>query len=499
MGLILRQSAKTTIVRIVATMVGMVSMLWIYPLDHEAYGTAQFLVSCTLLLIPFVSMGLPQSVIKFFSEFGKKKGDLRTIMPTLTVVAGGLLLAFAAVWYALGDGLFALMDRAGFDQSLVEENKHWIIVLVCVVLVSQLMTNYLSSHGRVVVPSIIQELGFKLFLPGIVLAVYMHYLSYEAIAASLVGFYVVAIVGYLLYTARLGLLTTTVDWSYLRDKVTRRSVVSYGLFTSLASLGGMLAFRLDSIMITTLIDAAQNGLYFNILVMASVIDMPQSAIGKVAGPVIATAWNNGQRDQIRSIYKKSSLINQIVGSLIFLGIWVNLDSLFAISSKPEVFEGGLMIFIILGTAKLIDAVMGVNSQVLAYSPAYKYNLVFILALGVVSIFTNYLFIPEYGVMGAAIATFISLVAFNVSKLVFIYFRFRLQPFSLETLYILSLSLLVAGSLYCIPTISNDYLAMAVKSTLTVVFFVGPVYWMSWSPDFNQAIDTYVLAPLRKIR
>ena len=72
-------------------MIGMVSMLFVYPLDHETYGTAQFFIGCILLLLPFASLGLPQVIIKFFAEFDSV-GDGRKLLPTLLVC--GLVISF---------------------------------------------------------------------------------------------------------------------------------------------------------------------------------------------------------------------------------------------------------------------------------------------------------------------------------------------------------------------------------------------------------------------
>src|SRR5690606_34623371 len=51
------QAFQFSIVNYVATALGAISTLWIYPLDFDAYGLAQFLVSMATLFIPIATLG----------------------------------------------------------------------------------------------------------------------------------------------------------------------------------------------------------------------------------------------------------------------------------------------------------------------------------------------------------------------------------------------------------------------------------------------------------
>jgi O-antigen/teichoic acid export membrane protein len=232
--------------------------------------------------------------------------------------------------------------------------------------------------------------------------------------------------------------------------------------------------------------------------MASVIDMPSQAISKIASPIISKSWTEENPGEISSIYKKSSIVNQIVGSFIFLGIWVNLEHLFGISSKPEAFIGASSIFLVLGTAKLFDGILGVNSQIIAYSQAYKYNLYFLVFLALISVVTNFLLIPVYGILGAAIATFISLVAFNIIKLIFLKLKYGMQPFSKSTIIVFLLFLATALISMIIPVINNHFFAIIIKSSLILFLFVPGIYFLKVSDDINHALDKYGIERVKRI-
>jgi len=498
-GVILRQSLKTAIVRVVATAIGMVSMLFVYPLDHESYGTLQFIASCAFLILPFTSMGGPNVVIKYFTEYKNKTKDERSLLPTILLLGGVLVTLGCFIFYLSSGVLLEFFASSGEDQQIFSDNLSWILALVLVLFFVQTTNGFISNYGRIVVPGIIVDLGYKIFLPAIILLVYTAVVPKEWIAQSLVSFYLVAFCLLLIYAWSISAFTTRSDFSFFKSKSVRRSVLLYGLLSSLTSIGAMVAFRLDSIMITKFLGAAENGLYFNVLVMASVIDMPSQAIYKIASPVISKNWSSNNLDQISKIYQKSSIVSQVVGSLIFVGIWANLDYLISISSKPEAFINAIWLFVVLGAAKLIDAVTGLNSHIIAYSEHYRFNVIFILVLALVSIATNYYFIPRYGVLGAGMATCISLLLFNLMKLVFLKVKCDMHPFTAMTLVAGLVMLAVAYLTSLIPVLENPIVGILINSIFIVAVAVPSMYFLKVSPDINGLIDQVMSTGMTALR
>ncbi len=65
-----------------------------------------------------------------------------------------------------------------------------------------------------------------------------------------------------------------------------------------------------------------------------------------------------------------------------------------------------MLFI--GLGRMVDLVTGINGTILGTSPKYKYELYFSVTLAILTVVTNYMLIPQYGINGAAFATFLSM-------------------------------------------------------------------------------------------
>ncbi|MEJ6807369.1 MAG: polysaccharide biosynthesis C-terminal domain-containing protein, partial [Saprospiraceae bacterium] len=215
-----------------------------------------------------------------------------------------------------------------------------------------------------------------------------------------------------------------------------------------------------------------------------------------AGPIISKSFNDNNHEEIQSIYIKGSINSLIVGMLIFLGIWFNLDAIISLSSKPEAFFGATQIFLFLGIAKLIDGLTGINTHILLYSKYYKFNLLFLLCLGVLNVFLNLVLIKQYDIAGAAMATLISLTLYNLIKLFFIKFTLDMSPFTLDTLKVLLIGVMVFGLLFILPMPDSVVLGILLRSILISVLFIGSIYWSKASIDFNSLVDKYTKIIIR---
>ena len=100
---------------------------------------------------------------------------------------------------------------------------------------------------------------------------------------------------------------------------------------------------------------------------------------------------------------------------------------------PEKFSGGLLIVILIGVAKLIDSILGNNNAILFNSDYYRMVLLLGVFLVITTIIFNMIFIPLFGINGAAIASFIAVLLYNLAKISFVQYAFKMSPFTINTL------------------------------------------------------------------
>jgi O-antigen/teichoic acid export membrane protein len=486
MGIIQRQGSKNAIVNYLGVAIAAISTLFIYPLDKELYGFAQFLFSTAYFLVPFASIGTLALVVKFFPRFKENNSAHHGFLLTLVLLCIVGFGAFLALSWVFKDILLGGLSKLGMNAQLISNNSLVIFTLCFVLIFSILLTQFISNFRRIVVPAMIRELGFKIFLPVIFIVCYIGWISQQQLAWGLVLFFSFVVFSLLFYINHLGQLSFKSDWRFLTKKL-RKGMGSFMLFGSLNSFGSNLSLRIDSIMIPIMIGLSSNGIYNILLFVANAIEIPTRALNQITGPIISTAWAENDTGEIKTVYRKSSINLLIVGGFIFLILWFSIDALFSLSPKGEEISSFKLVFLFLAIGKLFDMAGGVNNHIISYSSKYKYNLLFLLVLGITNVLLNYWLIDDYGIVGAAIATASSLVLFNLLKFVFIWRTWGLQPFDKKVLILILLLVLCFVSLTYISLELHPILQILFNISIISVIYIPLIYFLKLSEDFNSVL------------
>ncbi|MBK9150164.1 MAG: hypothetical protein IPM26_03895 [Saprospiraceae bacterium] len=205
MGVIARQSIKTTIVNFAGAFIGMISILGVYPLREGALGYAQFLYNAGSFLTPVAGLGLTMAAIRFYTE--TKKDDALKGRGFLLFLIIGVSLGFILLillYSVFKNSFYQLLDKAGIDSKVFAENEFIILTLTWMITMVTLLTNYISNYGRITVPSMLHNVGYKVYLPLVVLCVYYGVMQVSAVGPSVIFFHVLVIASLLFYLQRLG-------------------------------------------------------------------------------------------------------------------------------------------------------------------------------------------------------------------------------------------------------------------------------------------------------
>ena len=223
------------------------------------------------------------------------------------------------------------------------------------------------------------------------------------------------------------------------------------MFSLLAGFGTSAVFSIDKIIIFDLLDLSYTGVYTIGFFFGTLVVIPSRPLLKIAGTIIADAWKDNDLKKIDLIYKQSCLNQFILGCVLYLGIWVNIDNILEILGD-DYLEAKWVIFFI-GLSFLIDMGTGAKNLVISLSKQYRMMLLFISLLIVLVIVSNYIFIPIWGIQGAAIASAISMFVINLVKCLFIYRKYGFQPFNYRFLVVISIFILSYITQLLLPELS----------------------------------------------
>jgi len=227
-----------------------------------------------------------------------------------------------------------------------------------------------------------------------------------------------------------------------------------------------------------------NAIYTTAFYMATVIEIPKRALSQIAMPLISRAFERNDLKEVSSLYSKTSINQFIIGSLLLIGVWINLDNLFTLMPKGALYGAGKWVVIIVGAGKLVDMLFGPSSEIIVLSKYYKFNIVLILILATLIIVSNNYLIPRYGIEGAAWGAAFALITFNVTKYIFIYLKFKIQPFTSATAKVLAIALTTLFINLVLFKVENTILDIIFRSGLITLIFGGLILVTRASPDAN---------------
>ncbi len=487
MGVIQRQSIKYSIVSYLGVLVGIISALYIYPEVKDLYGFYQVLVSITVLFSGFFSFGISAVMIRFMPRFKDDNTGHHGFLSLglITILVGFLLFLIS---YPITE---YLSKEVLFSKVLpLQEHFIFIVPLIFAQLLIILFRSYISTFHRIVIPIVIEDFLTKLAIPFLCLLAIYNYIYFYGFGIGLIAYFFFMAFLFVLYTKSLGQLKFKIDWAFWKKKHFNE-IGKYSSYSILSILASQLVLRIDIIMVTSMIGLTAGGIYSIINIMTQVIQKPANGMYSIASPIISESWVNNNTTEINKIYKKSSTILFFLACFIFLGIWLSIDDLIQIMPDSEDMMEGKYVMFFTGLSLVFELLTSVNSHIIGYSKHYQFNLYALLFLAFFNIVFNYIFISEFGLVGAAIATLCSRVLFNLLKMAFIYYKFKMQPFTRASLKIIFLALVSYGLVILIPTVGNPYLDIMVRSVLLALIYLPTAYFWKISSDINSLIDNAI--------
>jgi O-antigen/teichoic acid export membrane protein len=102
---------------------------------------------------------------------------------------------------------------------------------------------------------------------------------------------------------------------------------------------------------------------------------------------------------------------------------------------------------------------------------------------------TYFLAREIGLLGPAIATLISVTIYNIIRIIFLWKKHRLQPFSIKTVYTLLLAAACYGICYFSFRNIEGFAGMFIRSMVFISLYVSGIIYFRLSPDLEPVLQT----------
>ncbi|MFM7022684.1 MAG: lipopolysaccharide biosynthesis protein [Flavobacteriales bacterium] len=481
MGLVQKQFVQSSVIFVAGFALGAFNVLVLFPhfFSPEEFGLTRLLFAVASTFSALALMGTHQTMIKFFpfykDRLKKQENDflfLATLLPLLGFVLL-LILSFLFKDY--------ILDFYTERSPLFVEYYYWIYPLAFSLTLFTVFETYSRNLMKPVFPSVLRDLGYRAFTTFFIGLFILEVIGFNSFVAVYCSYFFIALVLMILYIHKQQHLVYRPAISHLSKRMYKR-VLNYGALIFGGSLFGILAENVDTFMIAGISGLESTAVFVVASYVATIIQLPKRVFANIVAPIISQAWKDKDIQLIDSVYKKSS-INLMVSSIfLFLLVWVNIDELFEF--LPSIYSGGKYVILIIGISTILDLSTGVNSEILVTSSYWRVSFYSHVVLIALSIPTNYFLVKEFGIVGSAWSNLIAFTAYNTYRFVFIYLKYKMQPFTMNTVKCLLLGGLALAIVMNVPTFPNAFISIAFKSILVILLFCPAILYFKVSEDIN---------------
>lgn len=481
MGIVIKQSIRSSILAYLGVLIGYVNVLWLFPyfLGADQIGLFRLIQSSAFLMATFGQFGLGSALVKFFPKLKDQKGFL------CFIVLGGFI---GFITFAVFTFLFKTEITAYFaKESGLFIEYFGITLLISLLLIQfQLLEAYCRSLLRIVIPTFIRDIQLRLSVTVLVVLYALNIITFEGLIQWLSGAYLLMVITVVFYLHHLRAFHLSFNFKFISRPLLKQ-IITYAVYMMIGAGGTQIVLQIDSIMVSGALGLDATGIYTIAFFIGVVIEMPKRSITQISAPLISQAFEKNDMPAVEKLYKQTSINQMIIGSLLLIGIWANLESLYLFIPNGEIYIQGINVVLFIGLGKLSDMIFGTNGEIIVMSKHYKFNVVAVGVLAILTIALNLLLIPKYGIEGAAIASFLAMLTFNLSKFLFVWVKFKIQPFSLGSIKLLAIIGLVLWVNQWVPKIEQTLLDIVVRSTVITILLVGLTVGFKVSKEVNNLV------------
>ena len=243
---------------------------------------------------------------------------------------------------------------------------------------------------------------------------------------------------------------------------------------------------MDIMMIGHFSNAEAVGLYYPAIRTTSLLRMILVSMMSISMPMISQLFSEGKIKETGEVYKLT--VRWIMTLAIPLTIFLIQfpEKVMLLFGSQYVQAANVLVITTAGIFVLL--ITGIGSSVLTVCGYPKYNLINSITAFLINFTLNSIWIPKYGIAGAAWATFVTYLVFGILRSVEVWRIIRLQPLSLKMF-----KSIIAGSVtYVLILFLKRYfmpfhtiITLLLAGLATVLIYVGILYLFKFDADDKE--------------
>lgn len=484
MGIVFRQSVKSSIVIFVGALLGMLIIYLSTQLIPKAeFGFLRYFTSQAVVASQVTMLGMNIVLAIYIHRF-EADDPKKPVVITLSLLIPVVVTALLSLFYFLLKPQVLQWYHVAEDRANIDAFYAWLPLFTLFWSLLLLLEHYLNSQLKVAISVMMREVVLRILNIGVIVAYAFGAIGFEGLVIGSVLIYVVPIGLLWFFCSKTTGFKLSFNWKLLSRKE-HLELLHFAWYHMLMGISLNLLGYLDSLMLGPLDKKGMGSVaeYAVAVYIMTFIQIPYRAMATAALPDLTKSYESGEMTKVKDFFQRAAINTLIAAIGMSLLILLNMNNAVLVLQKG--YENISWIVAILVVGRLADMATGLNNEMISISKHYKFNFyISIVLVGLIFVF-NWFLIPQYGVFGAAWGTSLALIFFNGAKLIFLWNKMKLQPFSSGSWKVLVAGLCAGALGYWLPFVLNPILDAFVRSTLVLAIYTLLLVFMRPSSDLNH--------------
>jgi O-antigen/teichoic acid export membrane protein len=426
-------------------------------------------LSITNLAVDAVSFGMQRGVLRFVAHYlglGDRSRTAGAILTALRILTANSLLIVPILFFGA-----SFITQEIFHKPELTSILRVLALSIPITGLMQILIEALRGFKRVEYKFLIRQLAVPLLK-----------ISGAAIAIFVVGSGVLGVAYAILFATLVGagLAVYFVSKHYpLRGietekaKIYPRHMLQFSWPLMLTSIFDRANSESETLVLGAFTTNAEVGIYYNSLKVTVFINVFLQAINLIFAPVIAEYHAKGEHERLVKMYRTVTRWAFTLALPVFLILFVFAEEVLMIFGQE--FVEGASVLRILALSRLIFVATGPSGWILTMTGHPRLNFINTsLTLGI-ALVLDFLLVPTYGAVGAAVGRAVSIGLVNIMRLIEVKYVLKKLPYEKSYFKPIAAGILATiGSLalgLLLPNLSNLLRAGIMGVTLGGSFFL----------------------------
>lgn len=384
-------------------------------LNAEDYGVFAFSFNLAVVVSAFAGFGYSTAIMRYLPKYlaqGRPEYANGTIRMGTQLTLLGIALALLAGFVA---------DH--FWMVASNRNYFVVAVLASTFCIGDFAAGVLRAQNSVVASMLPRDVLWRILAPVCALiAVWSGYVLNSNLAIYICAFVLLALLMFQIAVVNSNMKKNVVQLPAVSDWAgTRKSLFPlWGAGIIFAMIQQM-----DVVVVGLLANAGETGAYFAAQKTAALLSLVLIAGGLVTAPMMATLYEKKQTQELQKLCRQMVIAIAVVTLFGFLFLVLSGNILLSIFNPS--FTSAYYILLILAFGAMIDAVSGPTAYLMQMT---SLETVYARMLAVIYVFVfvlQFIFIPKYGVIAAALANASGVIVWNCVSIYFLRKKIGVDP------------------------------------------------------------------------